>query len=115
MRFKTQDFIPACGCRSVGECFHGLGAESAALDAMVDAFAAKMKSKLRKQISKGYAGWDDPNANECLRIGLATHVIRQNKGDGNQLVDIANFCAMLWNQNEPSETDAIRAAKGGAA
>lgn len=89
----TDSFIKPCGCRSAGDCTHNAHAEFDALDALVDAFAAEMKKKLRKKALEGRGGWDDPNCEEWLRASLVTHAER---GEG-QEVDVANIAAMLWN------------------
>lgn len=104
MKFTTANFRKQCGCRSVGECSCNDFAEVAALDALVDAFAAEMKKKLRKQLAKGYCGWDDdtPDVKRNLHLGLSVHVARHLRGEGDQSVDIANFAAMLWNQAQPA-------------
>lgn len=104
MKFTTADFRPNCGCRSAGECSHGSFAEVAALDAMVDAFAAEMKKKLKAKLVHGYGGWDseDPEVRRNIEIGLSVHVARHLRGEGAQSVDIANFAAMLWNRAQSS-------------
>lgn len=89
----TQQFITACGCRSVGECTHNLFAEEKALRALVRAFAAEMERKLLAKMRDGRSGWDDPACRDCIREALRQHIAR---GDG-QMVDIANLAAMLWN------------------
>lgn len=106
MLIQTDNFRSSCGCRSVGECSHGVYAEVAALDAMVDAFAAAMKKKLKTQLVKGYGGWDspDPEVQRNIEIGLSVHVVRHLRREGDQSVDIANLAAMLWNRNQPAPT-----------
>ena len=89
----TEEYTPRCNCRSVGECYHGLGAEENALNALVDEFAKEMKRKLQEKRLEGYHGWDDPEYKEELERLLREHV---NK-EGAQMVDVANFAAMLWN------------------
>jgi hypothetical protein len=89
----VEQFMTPCGCRSVGECVHNLGAEAAALDALVDAFAAAMKAKLQRQRWRGWRGWDDPANRNVIRARLAEHLMKP----GDQWVDVANFAAMLWN------------------
>ena len=60
-------------------------------DYAIDAFAEKMKVKMRLSAEKGKRGWNNPT--ECspdyLRELLTEHV---GKGDP---VDVANFCMML--------------------
>lgn len=89
----VEQFEISCGCRSVGECTHNDFAELKALDALVDAFAAEMKKKLRKKAAEGRSGWDNPLYKDGIRDALILHVVR---GPG-QEVDAANLAAMLWN------------------
>jgi len=70
--------------------------EVAALEALVDAFAAEMKKKLVRKFLDGYHGWDDPECEVVIRQSLAEHVSRSETRNG-QFVDIANLAAMLWN------------------
>lgn len=106
-------FIPRCGCRSVGECTHGLEAEGEALDELVDAFADEMKAKLRRKWREGYSGWDVPANRPGINAKLFEHVLRT----GPQWVDIANLAAMLWNldNGEAERIEALVAAPGGPA
>jgi hypothetical protein len=94
MRVRVHNYMVACGCRSVGECSHNSFAEFKALDALVDQFAAAMKSKLRRAaVEKGKDGWDDPKwTPDDIKAALLAHV---EKGDA---VDVANFAAFLWNR-----------------
>jgi hypothetical protein len=94
MRVTSQQFIKACGCRSVGECTHNPFVDFEALDALVDKFAAEMKRKLRRAaIEKGRSGWDDPAWHPgSIKSALLAHV---EKGDP---VDVANFAAFWWNK-----------------
>lgn len=64
------------------------------LDALVDKFAAAMKSKLRRAATeKGRGGWDDPAWSiDEIKAALLAHV---DKGDP---VDVANFAAFWWNR-----------------
>ena len=73
-----------------------LAAETAALEALVDAFAARMKAKLRRKAFDGHRGWADPACVPAIREALRRHA---DKGDP---VDVANFAAMLWNHREPT-------------
>jgi hypothetical protein len=87
----------SCGCRSAGECEHNNWVEERALDALVDAFAAEMKQKLRvKYWRNGYTGWDDPANRAIILEKVRDHVRRLEEGTA-QEVDIANLVAMLWN------------------
>ena len=113
LRFKTDDFITQCGCRSVGECTHGFGATFDALYAMVDAAAVEMKKKLKEKVFEHRHGWDDPVEwpSDNLRVQLREHV---EKGDP---IDVMNFAVMLWNRREstaqptPAETPAEKGPK----
>ncbi len=89
----VESFHKPCGCRSVGECHHNSFAGLDALDALVDAFAAEMKKKLRRKALEGRSGWDDPACAEGIRAAMLEHAQR---GHG-QEVDVANLAAMLWN------------------
>lgn len=64
----------------------------------VERFQAAMLTKLAKKRHEGRGGWN--RENECrigyLRQLLAEHV---DKGDP---VDIANFCMMIWNRENPT-------------
>ncbi len=91
----VEQFTKPCGCRSAGECNHNTFAEFTALDALVDAFAAEMKKKLRAKAMEGRSGWDDPQWEPGIRAALIDHAQR---GKG-QEVDAANLAAMLWNFN----------------
>ncbi|SFI60630.1 hypothetical protein [Albimonas pacifica] len=96
-RYRTTDFPVACNCRSAGECschMWGDFDEVAALNAMVDAFAAEMKAKLEASWRrKGKGGWDSPNWHpDQILAALREHV---DKGDP---IDVANFAAFLWNR-----------------
>jgi hypothetical protein len=74
--------------------------EDERLSDMVTRFAAAMRSKLLRKRREGYRGWEDPTDSvvlEILRDGLNEHVAKYNAGDSKQLIDIANYCAMLWN------------------
>lgn len=93
----VEQFIPVCGCRSVGECTHEAFAELDALDALVDSFATEMKSKLRWKVMQGRHGWDDATNRDGIKNALLEHATR----DSGQWVDVANFAAMLWNMEQP--------------
>jgi hypothetical protein len=60
-------------------------------------FTDAMTDKLSRKRDEGREGWNDPD--ECsiedLCVMLADHI---KKGD---MVDIANFCMMIWNRNNP--------------
>lgn len=93
MKFTSETFVKPCGCRSAGECGHNSFAEFQALDALVDAFAAEMKKKLRRKAMEGYSGWDNP---DWLKDGRWHHSVNQHMEKGDS-IDIANFAAFKWN------------------
>jgi hypothetical protein len=94
-KITTEQFEVSCGCRSVGECNHGGFMELSALNALVDVFALEMKRKLRDAwLRRGRSGWDDPSNIDSLKHGLINHITKGNSGN---MVDVANFCAFLWN------------------
>lgn len=95
----VESFHKPCGCRSVGECHHNSFAGLDALDALVDAFAAEMKRKLRRKALEGRSGWDDPACAEGIRAAMLEHA---HRGPG-QEVDVANLAAMLWNMGSNVE------------
>lgn len=69
-----------------------------ALNTLVDAFAAEMKAKLLQKMREGYRGWDDHGLSTKLGLGLRNHAQRAIvEEDPEQLVDVANLAAMLWN------------------
>jgi len=63
-------------------------------DVAVDRFAAAMKEKLRLARAKGRGGWEHCYPS-ILSAMLREHV---EKGDP---LDVANFCAFLWNLKQP--------------
>lgn len=74
-------------------------AEVAALTALVDGFAARMKRRLLEKLAKGYRGWDDESItpNDKLLEMLSNHLGNQ-EGDETDLIDVANVTAMIWNR-----------------
>lgn len=94
-KVTVEGEMVSCGCRSAGE--YNTFVELAALNKMVDEFAAEMKQKLRRKWSEGYTGWDNPAAAEYLRASLREHVMRETP----QAIDVANIAAMLWNLRRP--------------
>jgi hypothetical protein len=61
----------------------------------VDAIAEAMKAKLGQKRLEGRGGWNDPE--QCSSDQLAKMLINHvTKGD---VIDIANFCAMLYNRD----------------
>jgi hypothetical protein len=102
--FKTEQFVPPCGCRSVGECYHGTFAWKQALEAAVDAFAEEMKAKLvHVAMEKMKSGWDDLEdfPASALEAALREHY---EKGTGPEnMIDVANFAMFAWNRQQPAE------------
>lgn len=97
MKYQSEDFTSTqCGCREA-DCPHVSlmdRNEPAALNALVDAFSEAMKAKLKEKLKTGRGGWDDERwTPEMIMKALKEHV---DKGDP---VDIANFCAFLWNRH----------------
>lgn len=76
-----------------------MSTEEERLSELVSRFGDAMRAKLWKKQRQGYRGWDDttdPGLGPLLRARLDEHIARYQSGDAHQLVDIANFCAMLW-------------------
>lgn len=69
--------------------------DKAAIDALVDAFAAELRAKLHAKVDDGRRGWDDPDWDtlEIIRAMLE-HV---PKGDP---IDVAAFAAFWWNRTQ---------------
>lgn len=95
MKHTTERYTPACGCRSVGECQHGMFAWMTALNALVDDFAEQMKARLIVKFKEGKSGWDN---DDWLAQDIIDQMIAQaEKGDP---IDTANFAAFLWNKQQ---------------
>lgn len=90
---KTEDFMEDDGEREAMGSFINLNSEKKALEALVDAFAEKMKDKLIQQYHADWNGWDDEKYKDNIEKAFTDQVTRENK----DYVDIANFAAMLWN------------------
>lgn len=85
MRIRTET---AYGLVSSGQA-----AEPAAIDLLVDEFAAAIKAKLFRKYKEGRCGWDSADwTSEQISAAIREHVER---GDP---VDVAAFCAFLWNR-----------------
>lgn len=111
MKHTTEQHMVKCNCRSVGECTHNLFAWSSALDALVDDFAQAMKKKLRRKFMQGREGWDDPRwAKESIVERIREQIDKAQVTGYDDLgqrvhkpidpVDVANFCAFLWNRED---------------
>jgi hypothetical protein len=70
--------------------------DEAALNALVDAFAAEMKAKLQAKREDGFHGWDYLDAMPMIHRKYRQHLRRKN----NQWIDVANLAAMLWNAEQ---------------
>jgi hypothetical protein len=69
--------------------------EVAVLTELVNRFSDKMWHKLIRKLDQGYYGWDDPFLKKSLQESLIKHI---EKGfDAENMVDVANLAAMLWN------------------
>ena len=68
----------------------------AALERVVDEFAAAMKEKLARKAKSGFDGWNDPSAETFLRGSVLEHAERLARGDDRQAVDTANLALFLW-------------------
>jgi hypothetical protein len=65
----------------------------AVLDALVDAFAATLKAKLRENYYKGRRGWDTPSWSvPDIKDDLIKHVAK------NDPRDVAIYAAFWWNR-----------------
>ena len=74
--------------------------EIIALERLVCEFGRAMLSRLEKKIAEGKGGWDDPEWTESMirqRIQEASLNIQDREF---QEVDIANYCAFLWNRRK---------------
>ncbi len=70
--------------------------EEAAFNALVDKFGAEMKAKFKLKLDQGKGGWmdeSDPDLMSTLLDGIEVHLAK----GGNQMVDVGNLAAMLWN------------------
>ena len=86
------------------------------LDKMVDAFAEKMKKRLRKKARDGWTGWDDKMFHEgeitnriqrqVVRIGWSlkeASIEREIEWRKIDPIDLANYCAFLNLKQEDGE------------
>ena len=96
---STRDFIPSCGCRSAGECTHGLFDEDEALRQLVRAVSREMIRKLIEKLYQGWHGWDDAALLPMLKEKLREHVERGF--DRENMIDVMNLAAMIWNLETP--------------
>jgi len=101
MHVQTSDCDPGanCNCREYDCCHRNSWAFIQALDLLVDSFAAEMKEKLHAKAMEGFHGWDSPDdfPTQGLVDALKEHAAEESLDP----VDVANFCAMIWNRQEP--------------
>ena len=98
--FTTERFTRPCGCRTAS-CLCHIGAEQKAADAMIDAFAQKLKAKFKKaKTFKGRTGWDEENWSWSCWKQMRVHCA---KGDP---VDVGLFAAFAWNMSDDAERSA---------
>lgn len=76
-------------------------------DASADAegvrrFAIAMREKMTEKRLQGYAGWHNDCTVVHLEALLQEHI--EKTWDPRNLVDIANFCMMIWNRHLPLTT-----------
>lgn len=86
-----------CGCRSAGECMHSNAPTSRedklALNRLIDAFSAELRTKLHRKSDEGMGGWDSEEWSvQDIISALLRHVA---KGDP---VDVAAFAVFWWNR-----------------
>ncbi len=66
------------------------------LNRLVDDFAADMKEKLEAKACQGWGGWSDAQIPLFVER-MRGHAV-QNEPDP---IDVANFCAFIWNLQRP--------------
>lgn len=79
-------------------------AEKAALKALVTAFCNEMSKRLLEKCDQGYFGWDDEtfNVDIILTQKMREIAFYERRYTEKQLIDIANFCAFMWNRIDVS-------------
>ncbi len=65
------------------------------LDQAADAFAARMKAKLRRKHREGFSGWECPAFQHEIRLKLLSHIVQLLAGDTKQAIDVANLAMFL--------------------
>lgn len=73
----------------------------------VSRFAAAMLAKLDRKRKEGRGGWNKPS--ECS-IDHLQELMDEHLAD-DDLVDIANFCMMIWNRENPNAVPSTNAAQ----
>jgi len=67
----------------------------------VDRFALAMKKKLGKKRGEGKRGWNTtPETGWGCDVRKLEAMLRQHLAKGD-VVDVANFCMMIWNRRNP--------------
>lgn len=91
--FTTEQFSKPCGCREAS-CLCHIGTEQRAADALIDAFAARLKAKFRhSKAMKGRTGWDEENwSNACWDM-MRAHC------DKDDPIDVGLLAAFAWNMS----------------
>ena len=70
------------------------------IDDTLDAFVKEMRYKLHsKACNEDFSGWDEMSEDEILGC-IMRHLTEQMFHDGEEEVDIANFCMFLWYHNQ---------------
>ena len=95
-KFTSDTMRTECSCRGRCECYANISSEIKSLEARVDAFAEKMKAKLKQKYIEGWTGWDD----KTLERGIDGRLFEKAVHTEGQEVDIANLAAMLWNMRQ---------------
>jgi len=72
--------------------------EQAAFNALLDRFGEAMKGKFKLKLDQGYSGWMDESNPDLISTLLDSIEIHLAKG-GDQMIDVGNLAAMLWNLN----------------
>ena len=73
--------------------------EISALRKLCSDVADEMYTKLLAKFRDGWEGWDDPESLPILKRKLRGHI----KGgfDSENMIDVMNLAAMIWNQQQP--------------
>lgn len=72
--------------------------EITAIDAAIDAFAARMKAAMARKAREGRTGWNDPALRSAIVTDLMAHAIAADHTPG-QEIHVAN-CAMMLHEIE---------------
>jgi len=63
-------------------------------------------NKLEKKEQEGFKGWNMPENKKELEQGLLEHIVKGFSPDN--LVDISNYCNMLWNLDHGAKERALK-------